>query len=189
MEDIRFEIKIGKIIVRVKKGDLTKEKVDAIVNAANEHLMHGGGLAGAIVRAGGKQIQEESNKIAPVPTGSAKATGAGSLSCKRVIHAVGPIWSKYSPEEAKHLLSSAVLSSLQIANQEGLDSISIPAISSGIFGFPKQLCAEVILETIFKFIKENKKNSLLEINLCNFDEQTVQIFTDEIKAKSGDLIK
>lgn len=183
MSEVRYEVRLGERILRVKLGDITKEVVDAIVNAANENLIHGGGLARAIVKAGGEIIQEESLKIAPVPTGSAKPTTAGRLSAKMVIHAVGPIWGNYSPEEADRLLGSAVTTSLKIATDEGLSSISIPAISSGIFGFPKDRCAKVIIEAVIKFFEENPQSSLKEINFCNFDEPTVTVFEKELKER------
>lgn len=163
----------------VCKGDLTRERVDAIVNAANEHLAHGGGLAGAIVRAGGEVIQRESDAVAPVPTGGAKATGAGALPCRRVIHAVGPIYSRYTPEEADRLLASATESALAVATAEGLESVALPAISSGIFGFPKERCARVMIATVVGFLEATPAAPLREVRLCNFDEPTVEVFEAE----------
>lgn len=183
MSSVRYETEISSVSVQVRKGDLTAESVDAIVNAANEHLAHGGGLAAAIVRAGGQTIQQESRNVAPVPTGSAKSTGAGSLPCQRVIHAVGPIWSRQSEQESDRLLASAIRAALEVAAGEGLASISIPAISSGIFGFPKDRCARISFETIEAFLAENPDSSLREIRLCNFDEQTVGIFEEEAKRR------
>jgi len=184
MSTDRFEAELANgTVVRVRKGDLTAEPVDAIVNAANERLAHGGGLAGAIVRAGGDAIQWESSDKAPVPTGGAVSTGAGALPCRRVIHAVGPVWSRYTEDEADRLLASAVRSALDVAHEEGLASISIPAISSGIFGFPKDRCAVVMLDAIGAFLADRPATTVREINLCNFDEPTVALFEAEARRR------
>jgi putative ATPase len=160
-------------VIRVVQGDLTEERVDAIVNAANTRLAHGGGVAGAIVRKGGREIQEESDRIAPVPVGEAKMTGAGRLPAKHVIHAVGPRWGE-GDEDAK--LRSAVQSSLALAEAHGFETISMPAISSGIFGFPKDRCAEVFMAAIGDYFREHPGGSLREVRLCNIDAETSQIF-------------
>lgn len=184
MSEMRFEASLpGGRTLSVRRGDLTAETIDAIVNAANENLAHGGGLAGAIVRAGGEVIQQESRSVAPVSTGHAVATGAGSLPCRRVIHAVGPIWSRYEPAEADRLLVSAVTSALAIAHGEGLSSISIPAISSGIFGFPKDRCARLMIDAVVAYVEANPETSLKRVELTNFDEPTVSIFEAEARKR------
>jgi len=127
------DIQNGKIL-RLVKGDITERDVDVIVNAANSILNHGGGVAGAIVRKGGRLIQEESDKIGSVPVGSAVMTSAGKLRCKAIIHAVGP---RMGEGEEDDKLKNAVRTSLLLASQNGFVSISMPAISSGTFGFPK----------------------------------------------------
>ncbi|MGC8667155.1 MAG: macro domain-containing protein [Chthonomonadales bacterium] len=159
--------------LRLVQGDLTEEAVDAIVNAANEHLMHGGGVAGAIVRKGGKVIQEESNRIAPIPTGQAGVTSAGALPARYVIHAVGPVWGS-GDEDRK--LRSALENSLLRAHELGLQSVSIPAISSGIFGFPKDRCAEILLDAALDFIANHPDTSLREVRFCLYDEPTLTAF-------------
>ena len=162
------------------QGDLTAEPVDAIVNAANEHLAHGGGVAGAISRRGGPTIQRESTawvrEHGPVHTGSAAITGAGNLPCRYVIHAVGPVWGT-GDEEAK--LASAVRSALDLAGQHRLRTVSMPGISSGIFGFPKPLCARVMLRTISDWLSSHVQGSVREVNACNIDALTAGIFRDE----------
>ena len=115
----------------------------AIVNAANANLDHGGGVARAIVQKGGASIQQESRRIGTVKTGQAVHTGAGELPIKYVIHAIGPIWTDGDSGE-EELLASAIRSSLALASELGCESIAMPAISSGIFGFPKALAAEII---------------------------------------------
>ena len=171
-------------IVRVVQGDLTAETVDAMVNAATEHLMHGGGVAGAISRRGGPVIQRESTAWVrahgPVPTGSAAITAAGSLPCRFVIHAVGPIWGT-GDEEAK--LASAVHSALDLADERELRSISMPGISSGIFGFPKPLCAHVMLGAILEWLGEHPESSVREVNACNIDGETARLFEAEARRR------
>lgn len=172
--------------VRAVQGDLTREEVEAIVNAANSRLAHGGGVAGAIVRAGGHEIQEESDQWVrehgPVPTGSAAITGSGRLPARHVIHAVGPVWGS-GDEERK--LASAVQSALALADERGLRSISIPGISSGIFGFPKPLAAEVIVRAARKYLQAHPETSLQEIRFCNIDRRTAQYFAQEVKRQFG----
>ncbi|MEO0202409.1 MAG: macro domain-containing protein [candidate division WOR-3 bacterium] len=164
------------IRVEIVKGDITEEKVDAIVNAANEYLKHGGGVAGAIVRKGGSIIQEESDKIGYCSPGNAVITSAGNLKAKYVIHAVGPIWKGGNFNEDK-ILYNAVKNSLILAHKYSLRSISLPAISTGIFGFPKERASKIILNSIFDFIKEFEGRTSIEIiRICLFDDETYNVF-------------
>jgi O-acetyl-ADP-ribose deacetylase (regulator of RNase III) len=156
-------------------GDITAEEVDAIVNAANSQLQHGGGVAGAIVRKGGRVIQEESNRVAPVNVGRAAITSAGSLPAQHVIHTVGPRWGE-GDEDNK--LASAVRSALTVANDQGLRTISLPAISTGIFGFPLEQAVRVILQTIRQTLDHQDDLSLDTVRLCLFDEGTLQAFQE-----------
>jgi O-acetyl-ADP-ribose deacetylase (regulator of RNase III) len=176
--NILAEHKIGKKTLRLVQGDITESDVDAIVNAANSHLQHGGGVAGAIVRKGGHSIQEESDRIGFVPVGHAAITLAGKLRARFVIHAVGPRMGE-GDEDSK--LKSAVLSSLQIASEKGLKSISMPAISSGIFGFPKDRCAAILVKEALHYIKEHPEISLALIEFCVFDDQTAGYFKKEFE--------
>lgn len=179
MEQVIAQTTLGERRLLLVQGDITKQQVDAIVNAANEWLQHGGGVAGAIVRAGGDIIQQESNRIGHVPTGSAAVTGAGKLPARYVIHAVGPIWSNHTPEEADRLLASAVQSSLQRADETKLQSVAFPAISSGIYGFPKDRCARVMLSAIEDYFAQNPQSSVQEVRLVLFDNPTLQAFLAE----------
>jgi O-acetyl-ADP-ribose deacetylase (regulator of RNase III) len=165
-------------ILRLVKGDITERDVDVIVNAANSYLKHGGGVAAAIVRKGGAIIQEESDEIGFVPVGSAVITGAGKLPCKAVIHTVGPSMGE-GDEDNK--LIRAVQSSLTLASEKGFKSISIPAISSGIFGFPKDKCAKIVVEGSERFLEENDSNicSIGIIEFCIFDNETLDWFKAE----------
>jgi O-acetyl-ADP-ribose deacetylase (regulator of RNase III) len=165
----------GKIL-RLIQGDITERDVDAIVNAANSHLQHGGGVAGAIVRKGGQVIQEESNEIGYTPVGAAVITGAGKLRAKFVIHAVGPRMGE-GGEDNK--LKNAISNSLKLASKKGLKSISLPAISSGIFGFPKDRCAEILVKEALNYIEKNPKSSLQLIEFCIYDDLTKEYFQRE----------
>ncbi|HET6513937.1 MAG TPA: macro domain-containing protein [Thermodesulfovibrionales bacterium] len=162
--------------LRLVQADITERDVDAIVNAANSYLQHGGGVAGAIVRKGGRIIQEESDRIGYVPVGNAAVTGAGRLPARYVIHAVGPRMGE-GDEDSK--LKNAVLNSIKLASGKGLKSISLPAISSGIFGFPKDRCAEILVKEAATYLKENPKTSLEVVEFCIYDDLTLGYFERE----------
>lgn len=172
------EHQFGERSIRLVQGDITERDTDSIVNAANSHLQHGGGVAGAIVRKGGQIIQEESDKIGFTPVGQAVITSAGKLHAKFVIHAVGP---RMGEGDEENKLKNAVLNSLQLASQKGLQSISIPAISSGIFGFPKDLCAKLLVAESVKFVKTETKSSLRFIEFCIYDDLTLGHFKKEFE--------
>ena len=168
--------------LELAQGDLTEEPLDAIVNAANAHLQHGGGVAGAIVRKGGYQIQEESNawvrKYGPVSHAKPAYTSAGKLPCHYIIHAVGPVWGE-GDEDAK--LAAAVSGSLVVASQLRLHSIALPAISTGIFGFPRKRAARIILVAILETLRNNPESSLNQMRLTLFDQATLEAFQEEWK--------
>jgi len=163
--------------LQIARGDITAETVDAIVNAANSHLLHGAGVAGAIVRRGGPQVQAESSQWVrehgPVTHDKPAVTQAGNLPCRYIIHAVGPRWGE-GDEAAK--LGAAIHGSLRVAEQHSLGSIALPAISTGIFGFPRSLAAQVILSTIQDYLAHNPGSSLNLIRLVLFDQETLQAF-------------
>jgi O-acetyl-ADP-ribose deacetylase len=167
----------GDRIIAIVYGDITEADVDAIVNAANEYLQHGGGVAGAISRRGGDSIQAESSRWVrehgKVPTGSAAITGAGRLPASYVIHAVGPIWGS-GDEECK--LAAAVTSALALADEHGVASIAIPAISSGIYGMPKDVSTRVLIEATAEYLRHHPQSHLRIIQFCNIDEATVKAF-------------
>jgi putative ATPase len=166
-------------VIRLVQGDITEERVDAIVNAANSQLQHGGGVAAAIARKGGEVIRQESEawvrQHGPVPTGRAAITRAGALPCRAVIHAVGPIW-RGGGEGEEELLRSAALSSFTLAAERGFASLALPAISAGIFGFPADRCAEILLAAARDFWREHPESSLREIRFVLFDSPTLEAF-------------
>ncbi len=160
------------------EGDITERKVDAIVNAANSYLLHGGGVAGAIVRKGGKIIQEESKRIGFVKVGSSAITSSGNLPCKAVIHTVGPTMGEGNEDEK---LSNAIKSCLELATQKAFKSISIPAISSGIFGFPKDRCAKILVNETYKFFNSKENSNIKIVEFCLLDIDTINEFQKEFE--------
>ncbi len=162
--------------IQIVQGDITAETTDAIVNAANEYLQHGAGVAGAIVRRGGQVIQQESDawvrEHGTVSHSHPAWTSGGLLPAKYVIHAVGPVWGD-GDEDKK--LSDAVHGSLQVADELKLSSISMPAISTGIFGFPKERAAGVILSTIKNYFAHHETGIKL-VRLVLLDDSTIRAF-------------
>jgi O-acetyl-ADP-ribose deacetylase (regulator of RNase III) len=157
--------------------DITFARVDAIVNAANEGLQLGSGVAGAIRRRGGPTIQEECDRIGYCAVGQAVVTGAGNLPAKWVIHAVGPVW-RGGAEGEDVLLASAVLSALARAEEVGAKSVALPAISTGVYGFPLERAAEISIAAAKTFTRAAR--AVERIVYCVFDERTVEIFRDQI---------
>jgi len=164
-------------IIRLVKGDITEQNVDVIVNPANSYLKHGGGVAGAIVRKGGKIIQIESDKIGFVPVGSSVITTSGELPCEAIIHTVGP---KMGEGNEDFKLSKSIHSCLSLASENSYKNISIPAISSGIFGFPKDRCANILLDESIKFL-QNNNTSIEIIEFCIIDDETLFHFKMKFK--------
>lgn len=174
---LRESIFPSKQVLQLVQGDLTSETVDAIVNAANSHLQHGGGVAGLIVRKGGYEIQVESDawirEHGPVTHSEPAFTRAGRLPCRYVIHAVGPVWGE-GDEDRK--LADAITGSLALAERLGLESVAFPAISTGIFGFPKDRAAGVIFSAISDYFTRHPTSGLLLVRLTLFDQPTVDAF-------------
>ncbi len=175
-----FEFKGRKLLA--VQGDITEEAVDAIVNAANSLLKHGGGVAGAIVKKGGKVIQEESDRIVaekgPIPVGKAVYTSGGKLKAKYVIHTVGPVWGEGNEDEK---LRSAIKSVMEIADSLKISSISVPAVSTGIFGYPKEEGIKTIVEETVKFLKENPQTTIKEIHFIDRDRKSAELFATKLR--------
>ena len=176
----------NEVSLSLHQGDITDERVDAIVNAANDWLQHGGGVAAAIVRKGGRQIQDESNRITrqygPLNVGCATYTSAGKLPCRYVIHTVGPEWRKHGKESSKYFLRQACIESLHIAAlQLQLSSIALTAISSGIFGMPRDICAEVMFAAIEEFSSSDDAefSTLRDVRIVIIDKPTLSVFQEE----------
>ena len=169
-------VQVGKLSVELVKGDITELNTDAIVNAANSRLQHGAGVAGAIVNKGGYVIQRESDKLKFCPVGNAVITTAGKLKAKYVIHAVGPVNGEGN-EDTK--LKSATISALKLADRHKLKSIAFPAISTGAFGFPKDRCANIMLNAVVEY--SNEDTGLEKVVFCLYDDETFKIFKDTLE--------
>src|SRR5262249_16488105 len=174
---------VNGINIELAQGDITAQQVDAIVNAANSGLVLGAGVAGAIARKGGPSIQAECDKIGHCDVGSAVITGGGNLPATHVIHAVGPRMGEGN-EPTK--LAGATRTSLMIAEREGLESIALPAISTGVFGYPLESCAEVMVRVIVDFTFE-QISSVKHIILCLYDDTAYQIFAGALQKQLDGL--
>ena len=182
----------GKVKVSVYKGDITKEKVDVIVNAANGALQHDGGVAKAIADKGGRIIKEESRVIirnrGTLKDGEAVATKSGNLPCKAVVHAVGPKWDEVGSPKSEKILRRACLSSFFETQKLNMSSIALPAIGSGMYGMPKDVCAEVMFDAVDEFVRQGdpKKKTITDIRLVNIDDPSVQAFRKEFITRYGE---
>ncbi len=171
-----MDLKVKNSIVELKQGDITEMDTDAIVNAANDALQMGGGVAGAIRRKGGPKIQEECNRIGGTIVGGAVITTGGKLKARYVIHAVGP---RYGEGDEDRKLRNATLNSLKLADEHSLKSIAFPAVSAGIFGFPKDRCAQIMLSTTMEYLKGT--TNLQRIVFCLHDSEMLHVFQRELK--------
>ncbi|KAJ8342152.1 hypothetical protein SKAU_G00320800 [Synaphobranchus kaupii] len=181
------------VLVTVSKADLAHFVADAVVNAANERLQHYGGLSAALLMAAGQKLQEDSDAYVRtngrLRSGDAAITQAGRLPCKYVIHAVGPYYSSANQSRCVQQLAHAVSQSLDLAEKHGCTSIAIPAISSGIFGFPLKLCAETIAKAVWEHCVDNRSSraSLAKIHLVSNDDKTVQAMTQAVQTVFADV--
>lgn len=178
-----MKMQISNVTIELVQGDITAMDTDAIVNAANERLVHGGGVAGVISHKGGPTIQAESDAWVhahgPVPTGSAAITSGGNLKARHVIHAVGPIYDAVSrPAE---LLASAVRAALQLADDRGLKSVALPAISTGIFGYPVEEAAQVMLQAAIAYSKGD--TGLERVVFCLYGQAAFDVFAEALEAQ------
>ncbi|XP_073408014.1 protein mono-ADP-ribosyltransferase PARP14-like isoform X3 [Dendrobates tinctorius] len=191
LDEGQYEVKLQSgVTIAVYKDNLCRHNVDVIVNAANEDLQHSGGLAGALLKAAGPKLQDDCNliiksegKLAP---GDSVITDAGKLPCKQVIHTVGPRWDPQSHVRCERLLCRAITTSLELAAENGHSSIAIPAVSSGIFGFPLQECARNILDAIMDYVEKGSATCLQRIHLVDINVQTANVFSELLKSRFGD---
>jgi len=171
-----MEMKIGNSVLELVEGDITEMQTEAIVNAANARLILGGGVAGAIRRKGGPKIQQECNKIRGTFVGGAVKTTGGNLKAKYVIHAVGPQMGEGNEDEK---LKNATLNSLKLADDSNIKSISFPAISTGVFGFPIKRCARIMLQTTIEYLKG--QTSIEKVVFCLFGRESYKVFEKQLK--------
>jgi O-acetyl-ADP-ribose deacetylase (regulator of RNase III) len=170
------ELKIRNSKIRLVQGDITELATDVIVNAANAQLIMGGGVAGAIRRKGGPAIQEECNKIGGTFVGGAKITTGGNLKAKHVIHAVGPRMGEGNEDEK---LKNATLNSLKLMDKHELKTIAFPAISTGIFGYPIERCAKIMISTAKNYLSGDTK--IKEVIFCLYSSSDFDVFESELK--------
>ncbi len=187
MEDGPVQTTINEAEISISQGDITRQSTDAIVNAANSSLMGGGGVDGAIHRAGGPAILEECKQIVArqgrLPTGKAVITTGGNLAAKHVIHTVGPVWHGGGRSEAE-LLESAYRESLKLAAGNSLTSVSFPSISTGAYGYPVEQAAGVALATVIAFLRE-KMTSVKEVVFVLFDSRTYEAYVAALREVAG----
>jgi O-acetyl-ADP-ribose deacetylase (regulator of RNase III) len=167
---------IGNRVLELIEGDITEMQTDAIVNAANAHLTLGGGVAGAIRRKGGPDIQKECSKVGGTYVGGAAITTGGNLKAKYVIHAVGPQMGEGNEDEK---LQNATINALKLADEHQLKSITFPAISTGIFGFPIQRCAEIMLKNTIEYLKG--QTTLSKVVFCLYGQDSYKVFENQLK--------
>lgn len=172
----RVTVTLDRTQLELVEGDITDLEVDAIVNAANEQLQLGTGVAGAIRRKGGASIQEECNRIGGTPVGTAVMTGAGNLKAKQVIHTVGP---RMGDGDEDKKLAAAVRAALALADRRGMKSIALPAISTGNFGFPIERAARIMLTEIHRFLQGGTKLERVVISLHG--EEAFNVFKRELR--------
>ena len=167
-----MEKQVGDAVIEVSQCDITEMETDAIVNAANAQLILGAGVAGAIKTKGGPKIQEECNAIGGTFVGGAVITTGGNLKARNVVHAVGPQMGEGDEDEK---LKNATLNSLKVADENNLTSITFPAISTGIFGFPKERCAEIMLKTVMDYL--SGETGLRRVVFCLHGASSFEIFS------------
>ena len=174
-----MKVQIDGGTLELRQGDITVEEVDAIVNAANSRLAGGGGVDGAIHRRGGPAIMEETRRLYPdgCPTGGAVISAAGNLAAEFVIHAVGPIWHGGGRGEAD-LLAGAYRRCLDLAAENDCDSIALPALSTGAYGYPMKEAAELALRETIAFLRQNGRPPLVRFVL--FDEPAYEVFAEAL---------
>ena len=170
--------------IEIIKGDLTKIPADAVVNAANTSLLGGGGVDGAIHRAGGKEILEECRKIVAreggCKVGEAVITTAGQLPAKYVIHTVGPVWNNGTQHEEEKLVQ-CYTRSLELAAEYGCRTVAFPAISTGVYGFPKDKAAKIAVQTVARFMEG--QSGIEKVMLVSFDDENYELLTQELNAR------
>ena len=176
-----MQFKVNNTEIQLIQGDITQLETDAIVNAANSQLILGGGVAGAIRRSGGPQIQIECDQIGGCEVGGAAITTGGSLKARHIIHAVGPRMGEGNEDDK---LKRATQNSLKLADEKHLHSLAFPAISTGIFGFPIERCARIMLKATLDYVQS--LTGLKQVVFCLFDSEALTIFKKELENQVAD---
>lgn len=180
---IPVKVEIQNSVIEICQGDITTQAVDAIVNAANTRLAGGGGVDGAIHRAGGPSIMQECREIGGCPTGSAVITGGGNLPARFVIHTVGPVYKNATSGEPE-LLASAYLSCLELAEKKGITSLAFPSISTGVYGYPIQDAVKIALGTVSDYLKQQPTGIVL-VRFVLFSDNDFGVYQNALSGLTG----
>lgn len=176
-----MDFEAGATVISLHQGDITRLNVDAVVNAANSALQLGGGVAGAIRRAGGEAIQAECDRIGGAPVGTAVITSGGNLPARYVIHAVGP---RMGEGDEDRKLDSALCGALEVAAENNLESVALPAISTGIFGYPLERAARRMPRVAAEYLAAGK-SSLRKVIFCLYDQRAYDLFAETLREMAG----
>ena len=177
-----MEVAVGKCRLLLEHGDITRASAEAIVNAANTRLAGGGGVDGAIHRAGGPDIMRECRRIGGCPTGGAVATGAGRLEARHVIHAVAPVWHGGNSGEPDRL-RSAYLRSLEIASELGDRRIAFPSLGTGAYGYPIEAASRVALSAVLEYLRQD--SDVGEVTFCLFSNEDLEVYRQTLASLTG----
>jgi O-acetyl-ADP-ribose deacetylase (regulator of RNase III) len=171
-----MRVEVGGAILELVEGDITNQDTEAIVNAANPSLLGGGGVDGAIHRAGGPEILAECRKLGGCDTGDAKITTGGRLRARHVIHTVGPVYWREGAERAAELLASAYQRSLEVAAENGVRSVAFPSISTGAYGYPMDEAAPIALQTVMDYLAAQEETELELVRFVLYGRKATQIY-------------
>lgn len=184
-----MQVRIDEAVLELVQGDITTQDTEAIVNAANSSLLGGGGVDGAIHRAGGPEILAECRRLGGCATGDAKITTGGRLRARYVIHTVGPVYRREGSEQAAALLSSAYRRSLEVARQNGVQSVAFPSISTGAYGYPMEEAAPIALQTVMEVLSAQVGQGIRLVRFVLFGWQAYEVYqralTDLLETDSG----
>jgi O-acetyl-ADP-ribose deacetylase (regulator of RNase III) len=179
-----MRVQVSQAVLELVEGDITRQDTEAIVNAANRSLLGGGGVDGAIHRAGGPEILEACRKLGGCDTGDAKITTGGRLAARYVIHTVGPVYSREGAERAAQRLGSAYRRSLEVAAEHDIQSVSFPSISTGAYGYPMDEAARIALRTVMGYLADQGEEGIGLVRFVLYGRQAYQVFQRTL----GDLV-
>lgn len=180
-----MRVQIGRAFLELVEGDITQQETDAIVNAANNSLLGGGGVDGAIHRAGGPAILEACRKLGGCETGDAKITTGGRLRARYVIHTVGPVYRREGAGRAAELLASAYRRSLEVAVENGVRTVAFPSISTGAYGYPLEEAADVALRTVIEFLRAQPAPGIELVRFVLFGQRAFEVYRHALKRAMG----
>lgn len=177
-----MKVTINKTVLELVEGDITKQDTEAIVNAANNSLLGGGGVDGAIHRAGGPEILAETRRLGGCDTGDAKITTGGRLKADHVIHAVGPVYRRAGAEQAARLLASAYRRSLEVATENGVRSVALPSISTGAYGYPLDEAAPIAIQTVIDYLEQQGEDSIELVRFVLYGPEAYHVYRRALNA-------